>query len=507
MGANSGSLAISELFGAAAFITTVVLGIISIIQPFAVDPRSFVGDVVWFMIAGSLLIAFLADGQLVLGECLGIIGLYVAFAAFAILRPGRKETLFAQTVPQEFRDEADVDSNSDDEADDLSQSDIADVGVEVPYSDEPESPYVHELHDAADEIERASDTSPTAQELNVLQLPPSVGSTSDTVEQPGSNTVSDDNEISRNFPPIHNWAQQSGAEKALTILSLPFLLPVGLTIPPRGNIGVPLATAGQSESAQDTPTSVRRSWEVLTIALLDSITHLTPPTLTQLSRDWMFCAQLILGPQLFSLVVVSQSTSSPNLASIAVASSIAFLTSLILIVLSFSIEDDVRPSSKDSLVRSFLAFTIALIWIYLTATSAVTLLMTLALILDIPTALLGATVFAVGQSSNDLVANAAVARRGMPVLAASATFGGPMMNMFMGIGGGGLVQVLKSSNGVYTFNSSTGLFISAGNLLLGLGITLGYAFWNSWRLERGLGLGLIGVWTAFTIANVAVTMA
>lgn len=134
--------------------------------------------------------------------------------------------------------------------------------------------------------------------------------------------------------------------------------------------------------------------------------------------------------------------------------------------------------------------------------------MTLALIYDIPTALLGATIFAIGQSSNDLVANNAVARRGMPVLAASATFGGPMMNMFMGIGGGGLMEVLKRCRrGVCTFHSSPSLFVSAANLLLGLGVTLGYAFWKSWRLERGLGMGLIGIWVGFTVVNVVLSMA
>jgi sodium/potassium/calcium exchanger 6 len=136
--------------------------------------------------------------------------------------------------------------------------------------------------------------------------------------------------------------------------------------------------------------------------------------------------------------------------------------------------------------------------------------MTLAFVLNIPTALLGATIFAIGQSSNDLVANTAVARRGMPVLAASATFGGPMMNMLMGIGGGGLVQVTKpqatGGRGIYSFQTAIGLFVSAACLLLGLGITLGYAFWNSWRLERGLGIVLIGLWVVFTIANVALSM-
>ena len=93
MSANSGSLAIAELSGAAAFITTVVLGVITLVQPFSVDPRTFVGDIVWFLVAASLLIAFLADGSLVMGECLAVLTLYVAFALFAIFRPRAEQRL------------------------------------------------------------------------------------------------------------------------------------------------------------------------------------------------------------------------------------------------------------------------------------------------------------------------------------------------------------------------------------------------------------------------------
>ena len=100
MGANSGSPAISELFGAAVFITTVVLACVILIQPFSIDPRSFVGYVVWFLVAASLLLALLADGQLVLGECLGIIGLDVAFVLFAIFRSPKRDELIAQMTAE-----------------------------------------------------------------------------------------------------------------------------------------------------------------------------------------------------------------------------------------------------------------------------------------------------------------------------------------------------------------------------------------------------------------------
>jgi sodium/potassium/calcium exchanger 6 len=233
------------------------------------------------------------------------------------------------------------------------------------------------------------------------------------------------------------------------------------------------------------------------------------PSLERLVDDWMLCLQLLLGPQVCVFVLMSQGMDNAGGLYLFITSSVVLLASGLLIWWVLSSQPVDEPP-RDSLPISILAFAVSLTWIYLSATSAVSLLMTLALILNIPTALLGATVFAVGQSSNDLVANTAVARRGMPVLAAGATFGGPMMNMFMGIGGGGLVQVLKSEaaggSGIYTFKPAAGLFVSAAGLLLGLVVTLSYVFWNSWQLDRRLGFVLIGIWVSFTAVSVAVSM-
>jgi solute carrier family 24 (sodium/potassium/calcium exchanger), member 6 len=73
MKANSGSLAINELFSAAAFITTVVLGCVIYTQPLVLETKAFAKDVVWFLIAASSLVAFLEDGQLVMGDVWGLL--------------------------------------------------------------------------------------------------------------------------------------------------------------------------------------------------------------------------------------------------------------------------------------------------------------------------------------------------------------------------------------------------------------------------------------------------
>lgn len=158
-------------------------------------------------------------------------------------------------------------------------------------------------------------------------------------------------------------------------------------------------------------------------------------------------------------------------------------------------------------MTSILGFTTSLTWIYLTATSAVSLLTTLGMILHIPNAVLGASIFAIGNSSNDLIANITVARRGFPVLAASACFGGPMMNMLLGIGGGGLVQALRGSREKkQSFEVSPTLFVSGATLVAALVVTLGYSFSNSWELNKRLGVFLIGGWSITTAGIVGMSM-
>ena len=298
------------------------------------------------------------------------------------------------------------------------------------------------------------------------------------------------------------WNKQTAAEKALTVLSLPFLIPVSLTVPlrlDRSQYG--LREISQRQTRGDDGDAHSSS---LPPRVDSTSRHSTRRYSQILASHWLPGIQMVLGPQLFTAVLLSQTAPSSSASLILLSALFTLLLSLLSIVYTLTpVHITQYPyTPTPALLTSTIAFAISLTWIFLTATSAVSLLITLSLILSLPPALLGATVFAVGQSSNDLVANAAVARRGMPVLAASATFGGPTMNMFLGIGGGGLVQVLK--RGRFEFRADKGVFISAACLWFGLALTLGYAFWNGWRLDRRLRLTLISVWSLFTVLNVVV---
>jgi sodium/potassium/calcium exchanger 6 len=75
------------------------------------------------------------------------------------------------------------------------------------------------------------------------------------------------------------------------------------------------------------------------------------------------------------------------------------------------------------------------------ANEVVTLLTAIGLIMNISEAILGLTIFAIGNSTGDLVANLTIARMGFPNMAVAACFGSPMLSNFLTI----LFESIKSS--------------------------------------------------------------
>ncbi|KAL8848798.1 MAG: hypothetical protein Q9221_006176 [Calogaya cf. arnoldii] len=91
----------------------------------------------------------------------------------------------------------------------------------------------------------------------------------------------------------------------------------------------------------------------------------------------------------------------------------------------------------------FLGFVVAIAWISTIANEVVGVLKAFGVILGISDAILGLTIFAVGNSLGDLVADITVARLGFPVMALSACFGGPMLNILLGIGISGMYMTIR----------------------------------------------------------------
>ncbi|BGP23182.1 sodium/calcium exchanger membrane protein [Rhodotorula toruloides] len=154
----------------------------------------------------------------------------------------------------------------------------------------------------------------------------------------------------------------------------------------------------------------------------------------------------------------------------------------------------------------FLGFAIAMVWILMIVNEVVGVLLTLGHIFGISDAILGLTIFAVGNSLGDLVANATVARMGYPTMAIAACFGGPMLNILLGVGLSGTYLILfgpARGQPIHVEMSHT-LVVSGVGLFAILVGTLVVVPMNGYRMSKRVGAALIAAWMCVMGINVAV---
>ncbi|KAJ6784779.1 hypothetical protein PWT90_10131 [Aphanocladium album] len=232
---------------------------------------------------------------------------------------------------------------------------------------------------------------------------------------------------------------------------------------------------------------------------------------------WLVCVQLFTGP-LFAVFIVwanmADDWENPKKTLVKMVL-YSLLTSLVLLaILIFMTVEHIRPRHHYTLC--FLGFVISIAWISTIAGEVVGVLQTFGVVLDISEALLGLTIFAAGNSVGDLVADITVARLGHPVMALSACFGGPLLNILLGIGIGGVLMMVQGANhdrrkhpdqpvkyGPYPVKIGGTLLVSSVTLLVILSGLLVAVPLNKWVLSRKIGWTLIAVWSISTAVNVA----
>lgn len=361
------------------------------------------------------------------------------------------------------------------------------------------------------------------------------------------------------FPTLCNWRAKTIFEKLLGVVAAPSVFILTLTVPvmdpnrgdgesdietsendndrPRPIIRLPddspiLPPSNSSPSVNYQPLdpSIRSVHETQAPAdrqRLDSEMPAVPTEPTETSSQatsrswyrWLTIVQAFTAP--FFVVVVGWSNldSDLNPRNLIIPVLSGLLLSLISAAALIIVLRDRQLSQPPNWLRpvlSFIGFIVGICWIATIADEVVSLLKTLGVIMNISDSLLGLTVFAVGNSLGDLVADVTVARLGFPVMALSACFGGPMLNILLGIGIGGLYmswhqhhpQTLLSSAAPaipkepYRIMISKTLVISGVTLLVTLLGLLIIVPLNNWKMDRRIGWGLVALWTLSTLGNV-----
>ncbi|KAL2843685.1 Sodium/calcium exchanger protein-domain-containing protein [Aspergillus pseudoustus] len=347
------------------------------------------------------------------------------------------------------------------------------------------------------------------------------------------------------FPTLDGWQAKTIWEKLLGVVAAPSVLLLTITLPvvdpsPPESDDLPVIVTSADDSASPAPIvrlpedspllqpqnagsaangskiqpdQSRQRYDSELPAVREPI-----DSTLQATREWslwLVYLQLFTGPQFVALITWSAVDDDLTGRTFLFFSLCGLLFSLIclgaLLVSTRQARDSLRqPPNSWRPVLAFLGFIVAIFWIATIATEVVNLLKTLGVILNISDSLLGLTVFAVGNSLGDLVANITVARLGYPVMALSACFGGPMLNILLGIGLGGLYMTLHSKKSqtmatadiTYDIAVSKVLIISGATLLATLVGLLIVIPWNKWRMDRRIGCGLIILWCVSTLGNV-----
>lgn len=291
------------------------------------------------------------------------------------------------------------------------------------------------------------------------------------------------------FPTVYHWCEKTWWDKALGVVSAPSVFLLTITLPVVETEANPRKEDQPISPAMAPPSDV-------------------PP---EPWNRWLTITQLLLAPLFIVLAIYTQSPTPLPLHWLLRPTLLSLLTSLLLLIPLLLTTTPTRRPSPYRPILALAGFTVSIAWISTIATHVVGALKALAIILDLSHALLGLTLFAVGNSLGDLVADVTVARLGYPVMALSACFGGPMLNILLGIGLSGtyLLLVRGGGRGAEPVHIEVGptLWVSGATLLVTLVGLLAVVPANRWVMSRKIGWGLIVLWVGSTVGNVGVEFA
>ena len=348
------------------------------------------------------------------------------------------------------------------------------------------------------------------------------------------------------FPTAYGWHDKDWMEKLLGLVTTPSLFLLTVTVPvvesqqedmlPGPNPS-PLTSVNQRQSRIGTQAQLIPGSPTLNAA--NSPTDEAPPHRHEHSvrqnsdpypflssppdepqtdpkewNRWLIFIQVFTAPLFVVVIVWANMNKNHEKKALLIMILSALVFSLVCLLILLATTSPGRPPRYRA-VFCFLGFIVAIAWISTIANEVVGVLKAFGVILGMSDAILGLTIFAVGNSLGDLVADITVARLGYPVMALSACFGGPMLNILLGIGLGGLYMTI--SHGMhkhkehpdrpvkykpYEIEVSTTLLISGITLLVTLVGLLVVVPLNGWKMDRRIGVGLILLWGLSTTAIV-----
>ncbi|KAG0695897.1 Sodium/calcium exchanger protein-domain-containing protein [Suillus ampliporus] len=291
------------------------------------------------------------------------------------------------------------------------------------------------------------------------------------------------------FPALHHFKQKNTLGKIASLLAAPAVMALTLTLPV---VVVPYDSNGSASEKHKRHHSTGEDGRLVDFeedgierALIAE--EVMQPDLHEIEfNKWLMAAQCVLGP-LFCLGVLFHDA---NHLLFLVLGTVVCGLAVAVLVLVFA---DGRSHPTARMARCSMGFLVSIAWIMAIADEAVNVLQTFGFIFGLSDAIIGLTIFAVGNSLADLVANMSVAVFA-PIMGFSACFGGPMMNILLGVGISGSYVISQAGGEPYRLHFSPTLMSSTFGLLTLLIATLVIIPLNGYLLSRAWGFFLVGAY-------------
>ncbi|XP_002403030.4 mitochondrial sodium/calcium exchanger protein [Ixodes scapularis] len=435
------SLVLGELLGAGTFVSSVVAGLVLLLCRFPFDAGPFLRDVIFYLAASFWAFDLLYVGSMTLGHAVGFLSLYVIYILIVVA------VHFWKTRPQ-----------------------VQVFAVEEPVQEEP----VQE--ERTEPVSRlltlASDLPPAKSADGLLRPPPSPtwpGERSPSMGSMASDVFGEDGveapQVRRRrrssahrhkehvIASILQVSHEGPVERRVSRSSLP-------EAPEEHIVSETTPLLAAVPTSQDEPeTQPTGPWAELLTQLVswdpadwsersafgkvyDVVTFplrfvlvVTVPVVDYENPKNNWCRPLntshcLLAPLLLTLIFgQSQVLIADKLPAWGLALAIGATLALVVWMAS-----SFEREPKYHFLFGYAGFALAVLWIYATARELLGLLRAVGILADISDAVLGLTVLAWGNSLGDLVTNVAVARQGYPTMAIAACFGGPLLNLLLGLG-------------------------------------------------------------------------
>lgn len=528
MSLGSGSLALSELLGAAFFINSVIIGSVAVISPIEVKRNLFVRDSAMFLLVSLVMLYIVFLSRITISSCIILLSLYVLYVLVVIMSHSvvrkrvRKHLEQVRSRSRFSRDSYDSHIQGIDQVylDEFVNLPTIDTMVVVNSPEEENEIEEEEEEESEMEAEDQNLNEFLDSESNNLRRPLLPKTRSSEASNHGAIRLESESDLLANtrdyieddddyvepfaeferrrsvfslskshvrllFPETTGFNELDVFSKMLFIASYPISIFLRLSTPSRDYTVTEFLTQQYKKNRRmlEFPDESR-----------------TPFELDDFDLDFTFDKKLLTVQTFFGTasafgLLVGFETfkwylSYPLVIIISTASAYG-------VSFNYMTEpNDYRFISKLIWINKYctaLGFVVSISWISFFATEVIAVLKTISVVYDLSDEVLGVTVFALGNSIGDLVSNLTIAKSGSPLMAFGACFGGPLISM-CSLGVSALIVLSSSDNTVYDFNVSPSLRLFCGFLVLNVCITISGILFNNWKLDKRIGAVLILNW-------------